>query len=101
MTPRQLRAARAGLDLSLREVGRAVFVSASALSAYERGEPSSLSAAAVSRIERWLSANQVYLGPADAVCFGQNVFEQEAWYAQELLKLLKTAGAVSADTALL
>ena len=92
ITPRQLRMARAALDLSLRDLGAALDLSAMALSRYENGDLSVMSIQTVLEIGAFFGAHGVYFGPRDGVCVGQNVFASERWLGLACYQLLKDNG---------
>jgi transcriptional regulator with XRE-family HTH domain len=101
LTPRQLRMARAALDLSLHRLGQCVGKSDMALSRYENGDLSAMSVQTVLEIEAFFTTAGVYFGPKDGVCYGQNVFHQERWLGLACYQMLKEAGIAPSSRDLL
>jgi len=92
MSPTQLRMARAALALSARALGKAVGVSAMAISRYEHGDTAVMSMATVIRLTAWFEAQRVYCGPKDGVCCRANVFASERWLGLACYQLLLEHG---------
>jgi transcriptional regulator with XRE-family HTH domain len=101
ITPAQLRMARAALDLTTRQLGEAVGLSAMAVSRYERGDLSVISVATEQRLTVWFTEQRVFFGPADGVCLTQNAFAQERWLGMACYQLLRDHGILPSSTDLL
>jgi transcriptional regulator with XRE-family HTH domain len=101
ITPAQLRMARAALDLTTRQMGEAVGLSAMAISRYEKGDLSVMSVATALRMRDWLLDQRVFFGPADGVCLGQNAFAQERWLGLACYQFLRDHGIVPSSSDLL
>lgn len=92
ITPRQLRMARAALDLSLRDLAAALNLSAMALSRYENGDLGVMSVQTVLALGDFFTVRGVFFGPRDGVCVGHNVFHSERWLGLACYQMLKEAG---------
>jgi len=101
MSPEQLRMARAYLQLTTRQLGQKLQVSAMAISRFERGDENVLSVATANEIERRFADQQIYFGPKHGVCIGSNVFATDRWYSTALFKLLDEAGVHPSSTDLI
>lgn len=101
MTPEQLRMARAYLQLTTRQLGEKLQVSAMAISRFERGDETVLSVATANNMEKWFADQRIYFGPKDGVCIGSNVFASDRWYSTALFKLLDEAGIHPSSTDLI
>ena len=101
ITPAQLRMARAALDLTTRQLGAVLGLSAQAISRYERGDRSVMSVDTAERVMAWFTAQHVFFGPADGVCLRQNVFAQERWWGLACYQLLKEHGILPSSSDLL
>ncbi len=92
MSPKQLRMARAALDLTTRALGQAVGVSAVAITRYEHGDTAVMSVATATHVAAWFEAQRVYFGPKDGVCLSANVFASERWLGLACYQLLQEHG---------
>lgn len=101
MSPEQMRMARAALNISMRDFGDVIGVSAAAISQYELGNESKVGKATLAKAEEFFASNKVFFGPKHGVCMGADIFEEERWYAAALFQLLKDAGAVPSSTQLI
>jgi len=101
ITPAQLRMARAALDLTTRQLGEAIGLSAMAVSRYERGDLSVMSVATAQRLAAWFTERRVFFGPADGVCLRQNAFAQERWLGLACYQLLRDHNILPSSSDLL
>lgn len=69
-----------------------------AVSRFERGDETVISLATAKRAEEWFQNRQVFFGPKNGVCFGENVFEQERRYLVAFYQLLRNAGIEPSST---
>ena len=91
MTPTQCRMARAGLKLSTRDLAALVSLSHTIINRFENDDDR-LSMKSVKAIEAFFAKRRVFFGPADGVCFDQNVFDQERFVSGALFRLLAENG---------
>ena len=88
MSAAQLRMARAALQLTMRQFGAAVGLSAMAIARYERGDRSVMSVETAERLATWLEEQGVFFGPADGVCLKKNTFADERFFGNACWQLL-------------
>lgn len=84
--------------MTTRELGAELGISAMAVSRFERGDETIISLATAKRAEEWFQNRQVFFGPKNGVCFGENVFEQERKYLVAFYQILKNAGIEPSST---
>lgn len=84
--------ARAVLDLTTRELGKELGISAMAISRFESGDENVISLATARKAESWFRERRVFFGPKHGVCLDQDVFAQERWFSTACFKLLEEAG---------
>jgi transcriptional regulator with XRE-family HTH domain len=101
MSPESMRMARAALQMSLRDLGSELGVSANALSRYERGDENVISAATVIRAQAFFNERQIYFGPANGVCIGQDVFAQSRWSRAAMSAILHQHGIYPSSSELI
>jgi transcriptional regulator with XRE-family HTH domain len=98
ITHYQFRMARAALGLTTRELGAELNLSAMAISRFERGNETVISVATAKHAEAWFRDHQVFFGPKDGVCLGENVFAQERRILWALYRILRLAGIESSSS---
>jgi transcriptional regulator with XRE-family HTH domain len=101
LSPRQLRMARAALDLSTRALGARVGLSAQTISRYERGHLGVLSLQTMERLVAFLTAQGVFFGPHDGVCLQEDAFADDCWFGLACYQILLDLGMHPSSRALL
>ena len=101
ITPLQMKMARHCIGMTTRQLGAALEISHVAVSRYERGDTSAISAATAAKAEDFFTRNDVFFGAKDGICLGENVFATEAWMRKALLRLLEQAGIKPSSTDLI
>jgi transcriptional regulator with XRE-family HTH domain len=101
ISPESMRMARAALQMSLRDLGFEIGVSANALSRHERGDENVISAATVIRAQNFFNERKIYFGPANGVCIGQDVFAQSRLMRASLSIILHQHGIYPSSSELI
>ncbi len=88
ITAIQLRMARAAKNMSLRELGKELNLSAVAISRYEQGDSTVIAVDRITQIKRYFESAGIYFGPKNSIAIGENIFLHEKWLGLACYQLL-------------